>query len=163
YEILLKLVQWAGFRDRALFGIADCYTRMGEEEKSLKWLDSLKESFPRYYEKQKVADYQKALEGRRDRKKKPKPADPTDPTRDSRRRHPHQRQRRHWDCLLRAHPGQMAQDQLQYQGPTDGGRQADVFDSPHLRRGRTGRYQRAAGQRPRTRLPGQLHRRTTNA
>ena len=83
YEVLLKLVQWAGYRDRALHGIADCYTRMGEEEKSLKWLDSLKESFPRYFEKQKLAEYQKDLEARRDRKKKPKPADANDPIRDT--------------------------------------------------------------------------------
>src|SRR5436190_9734483 len=79
YEVLLKLVQWAGYRDRALFGIADCYSRMGEEEKALKWLSGLKESFPSYFEKQKLADYQKGLEARRDRKKKPAPADPADP------------------------------------------------------------------------------------
>src|SRR6185295_7388750 len=33
YEVLLKLVQWAGYRDKALFGIADCYTRLGDEDK----------------------------------------------------------------------------------------------------------------------------------
>jgi hypothetical protein len=82
YEVLLKLTQWAGFRDRALFGIADTYTRMGDEDKALTWLASLKESFPGYFEKQKLADYQKELETRRDRKKKPAPAS-TDPVRDS--------------------------------------------------------------------------------
>src|SRR5262249_55005269 len=29
YEVLMNLVAWASYRDRALFGIADCYTRMG--------------------------------------------------------------------------------------------------------------------------------------
>jgi tetratricopeptide (TPR) repeat protein len=83
YEVLLKLTQWAGYRDRALFGIADCYTRMGEEEKALKWVASLKESFPSYYEKQKLADYQKTLEARRDLKKKPPMIDPNEPMRGS--------------------------------------------------------------------------------
>src|SRR5207248_9956528 len=83
YEVLLKLVQWAGYRDRALHGIADCYARMGDEEKALKWLTGLKDSFPSYYEKQKLADYLKTLEVRRDRKKKPPPVDPEDPQRGS--------------------------------------------------------------------------------
>jgi tetratricopeptide (TPR) repeat protein len=83
YEVLVKLVQWAGFRDRALFGITDCYTRMGDEARALEWLAGLKDSFPRYYEKQKLADYRKDVEARRDRKKKAKPADPTDPVRDT--------------------------------------------------------------------------------
>src|SRR6185437_6228825 len=71
YEVLLNLVQWAGFRDRALFGLADCYARMGDEEKALKWLAGLKKSFPRYYEKQKISEYEKILEARQERKKKP--------------------------------------------------------------------------------------------
>ncbi len=81
YEVLLKLVQWAGYRDRALFGIADCYARMGDEERALKWLGGLKESFPTYFEKQKLGDYQKTLEARRERKKKPAPIDESDPHR----------------------------------------------------------------------------------
>ncbi len=83
YEVLLKLAQWAGYRDRALFGIADCCTRRGEEDKALEWLAVLQESFPRYYEKQKLDDYKKDLEGRRDRKKNGKPPDPTDPVGDT--------------------------------------------------------------------------------
>jgi tetratricopeptide (TPR) repeat protein len=83
YEVLLKLVQWAGFRDRAIFGIADCYTRMGEEEKALKWLASLKESFPDYFKKQKLDEYQKDVEARRERRKKPPQLDPDDPHRGS--------------------------------------------------------------------------------
>lgn len=78
YEVLLKLVQWAGYRDRALFGIADCYSRMGEEAKALDWLATLKESFPSFYEKQKLAETQKTLENRRDRKKNPLAPDPKD-------------------------------------------------------------------------------------
>jgi tetratricopeptide (TPR) repeat protein len=69
YEILLKLEQWAGYHDRALFGIADCYYRLANPDKALQWLDTLKESFPRSYEKQKVADYRKMVENRRDRLK----------------------------------------------------------------------------------------------
>lgn len=81
YEVLVKLTQWAGFRDRALFGIADCYTRLGEEDKALKWLVSIKESFPRFYEKQKLDDYQKTVATRLERKKKPPMLDPNDPFR----------------------------------------------------------------------------------
>jgi tetratricopeptide (TPR) repeat protein len=83
YEVLLKLAQWAGYRDRALFGIADCHTRMGDEDKALEWLAGLQDSFPRYYETQKLSEYRKDLEGRRDRKKNKKPADPKDPVRDT--------------------------------------------------------------------------------
>jgi tetratricopeptide (TPR) repeat protein len=83
YEVLVKLVQWAGYRDRALFGIADTYTRMGDEEKALKWLASLKESFPRYYEQQKLADYEKSLKARQEARKKAKPPDAADPVRDT--------------------------------------------------------------------------------
>lgn len=83
YEVLLKLTQWAGYRDRALFGIADCYNRMAEEEKALDWLASLKESFPRYYDKQKLDTYRKNLEARRDHKKKPPVPGLKDPVRDA--------------------------------------------------------------------------------
>jgi tetratricopeptide (TPR) repeat protein len=69
YEILLKLEQWAGYHDRALFGIADCYYRMANPDKALTWLANLKESFPRSFEKLKLADYQKMVESRRDRLK----------------------------------------------------------------------------------------------
>ncbi len=83
YEVLLKLVQWAGYRDRAMFGIADCYTRMGDEGRALEWLASLEKSFPDYWEKQKLAGYRKDLEARRERKKHPRPVDPADPVRGS--------------------------------------------------------------------------------
>jgi tetratricopeptide (TPR) repeat protein len=64
YEVVLKLTQWAGYHDRATHGIADSYARMGELDKALKWLGNLQESHPRYYEKQKLADYRKVLDGR---------------------------------------------------------------------------------------------------
>jgi tetratricopeptide (TPR) repeat protein len=64
YEFLLKLTQWAGYRDRALFGIADSYNRMGQFDKGLEWLGTVKESFPRFFEKQKLAPYQAMIEGR---------------------------------------------------------------------------------------------------
>jgi tetratricopeptide (TPR) repeat protein len=69
YEALLRLPQWAGLRDRALFGTADAHVRAGEFDEALKWLDTLKESFPRYFEREKVAEYQKRVEVRRDREK----------------------------------------------------------------------------------------------
>jgi tetratricopeptide (TPR) repeat protein len=83
YEVLVKLVQWAGYRDRALFGIADCYTRMGDEPKALEVLANLKKSFPGHYERQKLADYEKDVALRLEGKKKAKPPDPTDPVRDT--------------------------------------------------------------------------------
>jgi tetratricopeptide (TPR) repeat protein len=64
YEMLLKLPQWAGYRDRAVFGIADTYFRMEELEKSQKWLADLKEAFPKFYEQHKVAETEKILEAR---------------------------------------------------------------------------------------------------
>jgi tetratricopeptide (TPR) repeat protein len=64
YEFLLKLTQWAGYRDRALHGIADCYYRMADYDKALDWLSTVKESFPPYFEKHKLAATQKLIEGR---------------------------------------------------------------------------------------------------
>ncbi|MEO8205271.1 MAG: tetratricopeptide repeat protein, partial [Chthoniobacterales bacterium] len=65
YEVLIKLSQWGGYRDRAFYGIADCYYRMGEFDKALKWLDTLKESFPEFYETKKIGKYRQAVENRR--------------------------------------------------------------------------------------------------
>jgi tetratricopeptide (TPR) repeat protein len=61
YEILLKLSQWSGFHDRALHGLADTYFRLGSYDKAVEWLDSLEKSFPRFYEKQKLADFRKLV------------------------------------------------------------------------------------------------------
>lgn len=76
YEMIFKLPQWAGYRDRASFGMADSYWRMGELEKSLKWYVNLKEAFPKFHEAQKGAIVEKLIEGRLERIKKAKtPAD----------------------------------------------------------------------------------------
>jgi tetratricopeptide (TPR) repeat protein len=64
YEVLIKLSQWAGFRDRAFFGIADCHYRMEHFKTALQWLDSLKESYPDYYKQAQVEDYRKAINSR---------------------------------------------------------------------------------------------------
>ena len=61
YEMIFKLPQWAGYRDRATFGIADSYLRLGELDKASKWLGDLKEAFPKFYEAQKLADVDRLL------------------------------------------------------------------------------------------------------
>src|SRR5205807_1862934 len=63
-EMIFKLPQWAGYRDRATYGISDTYFRMGELEKARKWLADLKEGFPKQYEAQKGADVEKLIDGR---------------------------------------------------------------------------------------------------
>jgi len=67
YEVLLQLRQWAGYRDRALHGIADCYARMDDVPQALHWLTQLEKAFPAYFEKQKLADRQKLLSTRQGR------------------------------------------------------------------------------------------------
>ncbi|MEO6848940.1 MAG: tetratricopeptide repeat protein [Chthoniobacterales bacterium] len=69
YEVLIKLTQWASYRDRAFFGLADCYYRKGDYEQSLQWLDALQKSYPEYYEKQKLAAYRKGIDARIARRK----------------------------------------------------------------------------------------------
>ena len=64
YEVLLRLPQWAGYRDRALHGIADAYYRDGDFERALEWMAKLKESFPKYYEEKKLGDMDRILRGR---------------------------------------------------------------------------------------------------
>ena len=64
YEVLLKLTQWAGFRDRALFGMADTYYRMGDYGRALEWLGTIETSFPAFYEKEKLSYYQQTIRGR---------------------------------------------------------------------------------------------------
>ena len=44
YEMIFKLPQWAGDRDRATYGIADSYLRMGELPKAQQWFANLKAS-----------------------------------------------------------------------------------------------------------------------
>jgi tetratricopeptide (TPR) repeat protein len=67
YEMILKLPQWAGYRDRALFGIANSYFRMEDLDKAGKWFGNIKEAFPKYYEKEKIADMEKLIEDRQAR------------------------------------------------------------------------------------------------
>jgi tetratricopeptide (TPR) repeat protein len=67
YEMIFKLPQWAGYRDRATFGIADTYLRTGELDKAAKWLADLREGFPKLYETQKGGEIDKLLAERRER------------------------------------------------------------------------------------------------
>jgi tetratricopeptide (TPR) repeat protein len=67
YEMIFKLPQWAGYRDRATFGIADTYRRQGDLKRALKWLGDLKESFPKCYEGQKGAELEKLIRQRQKR------------------------------------------------------------------------------------------------
>jgi len=64
YEVLLQLRQWAGYRPSALFGIADSYCRGGEFDKGLKWLATLKTSFPDFFSERKLDQYQANVEKR---------------------------------------------------------------------------------------------------
>ena len=64
YEVLMRLQQWAGYRDRALHGIADTYYRMGDWDKALEWYAALNKTFPKYYEEKKLGDMTKLLEAR---------------------------------------------------------------------------------------------------
>lgn len=64
YEVLIKLDQWSSFRDRAFFGLADCYYRMETFEKCLPWLDAIKTSYPKFYEKQKLPEYRRIINER---------------------------------------------------------------------------------------------------
>ncbi|MCE9605992.1 MAG: PKD domain-containing protein [Planctomycetia bacterium] len=67
YEILLKLSQWSGFHDRALHGMADTYFRLNDYVKATEWLDLLEKSYPKFYEKQKLADFRKLVRERKAR------------------------------------------------------------------------------------------------
>jgi tetratricopeptide (TPR) repeat protein len=67
YEMIFKLPQWAGYRDRATHGIADAYLRMGELDKAHKWFANLKEAFPKFYETQKLGEVEKLLGERLER------------------------------------------------------------------------------------------------
>ncbi len=64
YEMIFKLPQWAGYRDRATYGIADAYLRMGQLDKAKKWFALLKDEHPKHYETLKVAEVEKVLDSR---------------------------------------------------------------------------------------------------
>jgi tetratricopeptide (TPR) repeat protein len=67
YEILIRLQQWAGYRSRALAGIADSYNRMGKLDKSLEWLDRLQQADAAFYDKSKLGERRKLIEARQTR------------------------------------------------------------------------------------------------
>ena len=67
YEVLLKLRQWAGFRDRAIHGLAECSYRQEDFAKAQTWLDKLKESFPEYYELRKLTPFHSLVKSRAER------------------------------------------------------------------------------------------------
>jgi tetratricopeptide (TPR) repeat protein len=79
YEMIFKLAQWAGYRDRATYGIADTYRRLGELEKAQKWLGELKEHFAPFYESKKAGELDKQIGLRLERVKTAKTSsDPED-------------------------------------------------------------------------------------
>jgi tetratricopeptide (TPR) repeat protein len=64
YEVLLRLRQWAGFRDRAIHGMADCYFREEQFATSRDWFDKLRESFPEYFGAQKLGPVYELVKAR---------------------------------------------------------------------------------------------------
>jgi tetratricopeptide (TPR) repeat protein len=54
YEVLLRLAQWADFHDSAMLGVANCYYRLRDYERSIAWLQKLVELYPEHYEAQNV-------------------------------------------------------------------------------------------------------------
>ena len=75
YEMIFKLPQWAGYRDRASLGIADSYFRLAELDKSLKWYKNLKEAFPKFYAEKKCDAIEKLIVDRLERIKLAKKAE----------------------------------------------------------------------------------------
>jgi tetratricopeptide (TPR) repeat protein len=69
YEMIFKLPQWAGYRDRATFGIGDCHLRQGQLEEALAWFAKLKQAFPESYETLKVATVEQQARERLERAK----------------------------------------------------------------------------------------------
>ncbi len=67
YEVLLKLRQWAGFRDRALHGLADCSLRQEDFATAQAWLEKLRETFPEYFTQQKLAPTYNVVKARAER------------------------------------------------------------------------------------------------
>jgi len=65
YEILTRLQQWAGYRSRALAGIADSYNRLGKLDKALEWYDRLKDADADFCDKAKLTERRRLVEARR--------------------------------------------------------------------------------------------------
>jgi tetratricopeptide (TPR) repeat protein len=64
YEIVLKLQNWAGFHDRALYGIADTYRRMYKFEEALKVLDMIESSYKQFFTAQKLEAVRESIKTR---------------------------------------------------------------------------------------------------
>lgn len=54
YELLLRLRQWSGLRDRAIHGLADCAYRRRDFKTAAEWFQRLRDSFPGYFDSQKL-------------------------------------------------------------------------------------------------------------
>lgn len=67
YEVLLKLRQWAGFRDRAMHGLADCALRQEDFANSQAWLEKLRDTFPDYFTQQKLTPVFNVVKARAER------------------------------------------------------------------------------------------------
>lgn len=67
YEMIFRLPQWAGYKDRASFGMADTYLRLGDLPKAKEWFAVLRESFPKFYDTNKGKEIDKLIDSRMDR------------------------------------------------------------------------------------------------
>jgi tetratricopeptide (TPR) repeat protein len=76
YEVLLQLRQWAGYRDRTLHGIADCYARMDDIPQALAWFEQLERAHAGYFEQQKLVEQRQVLAARQERIAAAATADP---------------------------------------------------------------------------------------
>jgi tetratricopeptide (TPR) repeat protein len=74
YEMIFNLPQWAGYRDRASYGMAETYFRQGAFDKSLKRLTDLRDGESKWFESQKGADFEKLVAGRLGRLKEARAA-----------------------------------------------------------------------------------------
>ncbi len=66
FEMLLRLQQWAGYRAPAMFGMADSYYRLEQFDLALKWLDSIKETSPSFFEQRNLNAFREVVLARRD-------------------------------------------------------------------------------------------------
>jgi len=56
YEVLLQLRQWSGYRDKTLHGMAECLARLGQLPEALERMTQIEKAFPKYFEKEKLAE-----------------------------------------------------------------------------------------------------------
>ena len=74
YEVLLQLRQWAGYRDRTLYGMAECLARLEQLSEAIERLNVLEKGFPKYYEDEKLAARKQEFQDRLDRADPPSEA-----------------------------------------------------------------------------------------